>query len=413
MGGSNFSSFSKRLEEFASRFERRGASPRPDPLAEGGRINFRRMLWNDLRDLFTRDVTRENLRDFVKRDAREAYRFYAATLQLEPLRTLPPPLRYAAMAWKAFFALANRLSPPRRIAFVLAGFASVIGWVHLLFSQLALDPADRSFAPFLLAGGFTAYFLLLLLELRDKLDLKGDLEIARDIQFGLVPREPFFAGDLSVHSYMRPANTVGGDYYDVIRLEEDCIGIVMGDVSGKGIPAALLMALIQGSVHTLTAAGMRGSELMTKLNRYLCANIPNNRLVTLFYGEIKLSSGEFSYVNAGHNAPYLLRQGQEIERLLSTSVVLGVTPEVIYESVTSRISPGDLLLLYTDGVTEAFNPAEEEYGEERLESFLRKNAAVPSPDLIRGIVGSVLAFCDSTWPRDDITMTVVRRTIPA
>jgi sigma-B regulation protein RsbU (phosphoserine phosphatase) len=184
----------------------------------------------------------------------------------------------------------------------------------------------------------------------------------------------------------------------------------MGDVSGKGIPAALLMALIQGSLHTLTAAGMRGSELMAKLNRYLCANIPNNRLVTLFYCEIDTASGEFCYINAGHNAPFLLRRDQQVERLSSTSIVLGVTPEVVYEPVASRLCPGDLLLLFTDGVTEAFNPGEEEYGEERLESFLRKNSTTPSPDLIRGIVGDVLAFCNSTWPRDDITITLIRRT---
>jgi phosphoserine phosphatase RsbU/P len=411
MGGSTFSSLSRRLEDLSRRFERWGS--RPEPAAADGRIRVRRMLWNDLRDLFTRDVTRENLRDFVKRDAREAYRFYAAALHLAPLQTLPWYKRYPAVVWKIFVALANRLSPPRRIAFVVAGFASAIGWLQVIVTHMSLDRIQRSYGPVWLAAAFTVFLLLLLMELRDKLDLKGDLEIARDIQFGLVPKEPFFIGDWSIHSFMRPANTVGGDYYDIIRLGEDRIGIVMGDVSGKGIPAALLMALIQGSLHTLTAAGMRGAELMTKLNRYLCTNIPDNRLVTLFYGEIDLKSGEFSYVNAGHNAPFLLRLNQEMERLSSTSIVLGVTPEVAYEPVVSRICPGDMLLLYTDGVTEAFNTAEEEYGEERLGFFVRKNSNVPSQDLIRGIIANVLAFCDSTWPRDDMTMMLVRRTLPS
>ena len=188
MGGANFSSFGKRLEDFTRRFERRGAAP---DSAASGRVNLRLMIWNDLRDLFTRDVTRENLRDFVKRDAREAYRFYAAALQLAPLQTLPWYQRYPAVAWKVFVTLANRLSPPRRIAFVLAGFASMIGWGQLIFFQLSLDPYERSTAPLWLAAAFTAVFLLLLMELRDKLDMKGDLEIARDIQFGLVPKDPY------------------------------------------------------------------------------------------------------------------------------------------------------------------------------------------------------------------------------
>jgi hypothetical protein len=130
MGGSNFSSFGKRLEDFTRRFERRPEGPAP---AATGRIHLHRMIWDDLRDLFTRDVTREILRDFVKRDARDAYRFYAAALHLTPLQALPWYRRYPAVAWKVFVALANRLSPPRRIAFVLAGFASILGWCSSSF----------------------------------------------------------------------------------------------------------------------------------------------------------------------------------------------------------------------------------------------------------------------------------------
>ena len=134
----------------------------------------------------------------------------------------------------------------------------------------------------------TVLFFLLTLELRDKLGLKGDLEVARQIQFGLLPFEPFEKDGFAIATAMRPANTVGGDYFDVIELGEGRLAIAVGDVAGKGMPAALLMALLQGSLRTLLSAGLRGAELVAKLNAHLCANIPSNRLVTLFYAELDL-----------------------------------------------------------------------------------------------------------------------------
>jgi len=399
------SGFSKRLSDFEARFDRK-AKPRPGATGSGG---FIRTVLEDLGDLFTRDVTRQGLRDLVKRDARETYRFYTSTVDFESLRSLPPLKRYLVTAWKIFVALAHRLSPPRRIAFALAAFLSAIGWVLLIFFRTTYSGDNRDSGMLWLFLSFALVFMLLLMELRDKLDLKGDLEIAREIQFGLVPSEPFHSNSTSIHCYMRPANTVGGDYYDVLKLEENRVGVIIGDVSGKGMPAALLMALLQGSLRTLSTAGLRGAQLVTQLNKYLCSNIPSNRLITLFYGELDTQTGDFTFVNAGHNAPFLMREGSPYERLASTSLVLGVDEKSRYDSVETRLCPGDTLLLFTDGVTEAFNARDEEYGEERLELFLKGNASLPSPELIKGVVDDVLAFCGSTWPKDDMTLMAVKQ----
>jgi sigma-B regulation protein RsbU (phosphoserine phosphatase) len=164
------------------------------------------------------------------------------------------------------------------------------------------------------------------------------------------------------------------------------------------------MALLQGSLRTLATAGLRGSDLMSKLNAYLCDSIPANRLVTLFYGEFDTSACLLRYVNAGHNAPFLIRRGPVLDRLPSTSLVLGVDPRACYQAEEVRISPGESLLLFTDGVTEAFNAAGEEYGEARLASYLQRHAGLPAPELIKGIVDDVLRFCASTWPGDDMTL---------
>jgi sigma-B regulation protein RsbU (phosphoserine phosphatase) len=172
-----------------------------------------------------------------------------------------------------------------------------------------------------------------------------------------------------------------------------------------------MMALLQGSLRTLITAGHRGSELMTKLNEYLCANIPENKLVTLFYGELDTATGELSYVNAGHNAPVMVRGGTNLERLAATSIVLGIDRNTAFEVKTTEIRPEDRLLLFTDGITEAFNLKEEEYGEPRLTAFLQNNAGMPSPELIKALVSDVLKFCGAARVSDDMTlMTITRAT---
>jgi sigma-B regulation protein RsbU (phosphoserine phosphatase) len=260
-----------------------------------------------------------------------------------------------------------------------------------------------------LLAASTLLAFLLVLELRDKLSLKGDLEIARQIQFGLLPFEPWDRDGIRIATAMRPANTVGGDYFDVIELGEGRLAVAVGDVAGKGMPAALLMALLQGSLRTLVSAGLRGSELMAKLNAHLCANIPSNRLVTLLYAELDPATGHLRYVNAGHNPPFLLQAGHPPARLAATAMALGITTDTEFSAMTLELDPGDRLVLYTDGITEAEDASDREYGDARLGAWLQASREQPGRVLIDGVIAEVLEHCGNARPRDDMTLMCLER----
>ncbi len=399
-----FDSFREKLDEFAGRFDERMR----DALKGKGPKALESTYWN-LRDLFTQGVTREGLKQLIEKDTRDTFRFLTSEVDFAALRQKPWYIRCPKTLWQVFLSLAYRLSPPRRVAFAVAILAVLLGLLQSLVGP-SEGRANSGLAWWLI--GSALLFLLLLLELRDKLDLKGDLEIAREIQFGLVPTSPFTRGSFEVHALMRPANTVGGDYYDLIDLGEDRLAVVVGDVSGKGMPAALLMALLQGSLRTLITAGFRGGELIRRLNDYLCVSIPPSSMVTLFYGELNSSDGTFNYVNAGHNAPFLIHPDGSFSRLPATATLLGFMFGLGFDSETTRVGPGDRVFLFTDGITEAFNDAGDEYGEERLSKLLLRNQQLRNDGLIRSLVNDVLAFCGSARPMDDMTIMTVERTSP-
>jgi serine phosphatase RsbU (regulator of sigma subunit) len=406
---SEFERLRERLAGFAKGFNERNKEGVGSTPGGGGTRVLGSAYWS-IKELLTRDVTREGLRDLVDREARETYRFLTRHLDFVKLSGRPWYIRYPGIVWLVFLSLAYRLSPPRRVAFAFAIFALLLA---LLISLPAATGSSANTGLFWWLIGSALLFFLLLLELRDKLDLKGDLEIAREIQFGLVPGGPFQLGGIGIRCFMRPANTVGGDYYDVIELGGRQVAVVVGDVAGKGMPAALLMALLQGSLRTLITAGFRGPEVVGKLNDYLYASIPDNSLVTLFYGELDTETGRLRYVNAGHNAPLLMRSAGACERLPATATVLGFQPGLPFNAAETAVGVGERLFLYTDGVTEAFNTSEEEFGEGRLEAYLDANRSLGSDPLIQGLVRDVLAFCGAERPRDDITLVAVDRAAPA
>lgn len=407
MAHPHFDDLRHRFDAFAARVGER-ARPRARP---GGTTPeaLSNDYWENVQDLFTRDVSARAFRDLFAYEAQDAFRFFTREVDLDGVWPRPWYQRYPLAAWKVFLATAFRLSPARRIVFALAVPLLVLGWVRYLLASIAGGQWEvPTIFTFALVSA-TLMFGLLMIELRDKLALKGDLEIARQIQFGLLPFEPFHRDGTSVYAAMRPANTVGGDYFDIIELGQRHVAIAVGDVAGKGIPAALLMALLQGSLRTLLSAGLRGADLMRTLNAHLHANIPSNRLITLFYAEHDPVTGCFRYVNAGHNAPFVLRAGGAVERLPATGMALGIVPDAAFDVLETTLGAGDRLFLFTDGITEAFDPQENEYGEQRLQARLVDRAALAPPDLIEAVRDDVLAFCGDVRPRDDMTMMMVAR----
>ncbi len=243
---------------------------------------------------------------------------------------------------------------------------------------------------------------------REGIKMRADLETARKIQTSLVAAEASRHGPVTIHARMQPAAEVGGDYYDVIDLGDGRLAFVVADVAGKGLPAALLMTLLRGSLRSLISAGLRGTALMTALNTHLVANTPANRMITCFYGEIDPATGRLIYINAGHNPPYLYDENEH-RPLDPTAVVLGMIDDMPFPEASAELRAGSRLLLYTDGVTEAENKAGEQFGEGRLEAAIGGPGRSEAAGALDAIIAMVVQFRGTAPQSDDITMMLVTR----
>jgi sigma-B regulation protein RsbU (phosphoserine phosphatase) len=207
---------------------------------------------------------------------------------------------------------------------------------------------------------------------------------------------------------MTPATTMAGDFYDFIELPDQRIGLVMADVSGKGVPAAFFMAVSRTNLRELAAHHDEPGACLAQTNDVLCSQNPMELFVTVFYGIFDPSSGQLQYANAGHNPPLIRRRDGSIEWLRgSGGRMLGVMPGARYLTHVVNLEAGDRLVLYTDGVTEAFNAAAEAYGEQRLVAEIKACGAGPAAAIVENICRSVAQFAGGAAQSDDITLTVL------
>jgi serine phosphatase RsbU (regulator of sigma subunit) len=302
-----------------------------------------------------------------------------------------------------FIGLAVMAGELASAAFQYLGQRAVTG--GLSSAEISFHAAFAPRASVVLAG----LALLIVAEIfREGVKMRADLETAREIQTSLVAAEASRHGPMSIHARMQPAAEVGGDYYDVIDLHDGRLAFVVADVAGKGLPAALLMTLLRGSLRSLLSAGLRGSALMTALNTHLVANTPDNRMITCFYGEIDPATGRLIYVNAGHNPPYLY-DGDGHRTLDATAVVLGMIDGMPFPEASAELRAGSRLLLYTDGVTEAENKGGEQFGEERLEAAIGGPGRSEPAGALDAIIATVVRFRGTARQSDDITMMLVSR----
>ena len=268
--------------------------------------------------------------------------------------------------------------------------------------------------------GIGILFVLLALELADRITMKRDLEIAREIQEWLVPEHPPSVKGLDIAFATRPQNTVAGDYYDAFLRTvpvhdsgKKPLLVAVADVAGKSVPAALLMATFQASLHSLTATSVTLAEIVVGLDRYCCAHsLDGRRFTTAFLAEIDIETHEMRYVNAGHNEPILRRASGEIERLSTGGPPFGIpTPtqnEERYPSGSVQLQAGDMLLIFTDGVVEAVNETDEEYGEARLLHWVQTISSESASATLDRVMGEVNAFVGPARQFDDITCLVLR-----
>lgn len=234
-------------------------------------------------------------------------------------------------------------------------------------------------------------------------------EIAWEIQRGFLPKEnPALPGYAFAASCV-PARTVGGDFYGYVQLPGERLGLMVGDVSGKGIPAALVTGLAKTLLDVFAQGGQSPAEAVGALNTHLAADNPTGTFVTVVYGIIEPQTGRLTYTNAGHNAPALVRRGGSVEELRSTGLPVGMLPEAAYRQAECTLNPGDMLALYSDGVTEAFGPGDALYGDERLFDLLAKLAGSEPDTVLSTVLSDVDAHRAGQPPSDDTTLVLVRR----
>jgi phosphoserine phosphatase RsbU/P len=337
-------------------------------------------------------------------DAQASYGFYGKDLDWDELKTISRWRRPFRVAKHFFWALVMKMTPARRVLLFIA------------LGMLLLSGLKESFNFEAIAA--VLFLLLLSLELADKVTMKRDLEIAREIQSWLVPSQaPPIAG-ASIAFHTRPQNSVAGDYYDAFYPMENAASggklfLVIADVAGKSVPAALLMATFQASLHTVAREGVSLEKLVARLNRYACAHsLDGRRFTTAVLGEYDPATRQFNYVNAGHNAPVIRRYRPDgnvtMDRLDSGGVPFGISLEATYETGSVRLAPKDTMILFTDGVIEAFNAKGEEFSDPRWLNAIRNLPDWDAQRSLNFLMQRVDEFVGVTKQSDDITCLVLR-----
>jgi serine phosphatase RsbU (regulator of sigma subunit) len=236
-----------------------------------------------------------------------------------------------------------------------------------------------------------------------------ELALASEIQQRFQPTAPPHVNGYELQGISFPCYEIGGDYYDFIEREDGRLVIALGDVSGKGTAAALLMSSLHAAIHAQSASHNSLVATISAVNRYLADNIPANRFVTLFYAELDPESGSLSFLNAGHNPPLIVHSAGTVEQLASGGLPLGIKPDAEYREGRTQLQPGDVLVIYSDGVTEAMSPTGEEFGATRLYEVVSRNIEASAAGIRDRIESSLTKFAQGTSAADDITLVIVKR----
>ena len=347
-----------------------------------------------------------------RKDAHSSYRLYSQDVDPTRIEGASHSHHFFGVAKQFFWAIVEKLTPARRVLLLLAVVLIIVPggeWTLITKShEVKVFALDFHF------WGGLLMFVLLVLEVADRVVMKRDLQIAKEIQAWLLPSQPPSVPGLEIAFATRPANTVAGDYYDIFARASAEPGsntflIAVADVAGKSIPAAMLMATFQASLKTLSSTHGPLTELVARMNRYACSNSQRGRrFTTAFIAEYEPLSRRLIYVNAGHNNPILRRRTGSIERLEAGGVPLGVMEDATYESGESILQPGDWLAIFTDGVIEAENMQQQEYGEARFIGMLHSGVMTTPDVLLESILTDLDRFAGNAPQHDDVTCVLMR-----
>jgi sigma-B regulation protein RsbU (phosphoserine phosphatase) len=345
-------------------------------------------------------------------EARASYRLYSKDVAAKTPEGLTRRGHHLHVVKEFFWAIVEKLSPARRVLLLAALVMLVFPTSTYTYQGRGNDVHVVEFE--LHFWGGLLLFVLLILEIADRVVMKRDLQIAREIQTWLLPGAPPQIPGISLAYVTRPANTVAGDYYDVFprpgkTKEENRVIFAVADVAGKSIPAAMLMATFQASLKTLSTAQVALPELVANMNKYACSNSQGGlRFTTAFLAEYDAAQRVLNYINAGHNNPILRRASGQIERLDVGGLPFGILPEAQYQSATVTLAPGDWLIIFTDGVVEAENFRQQEFGEVRLFGAIEAEKSTTPADMLKRLMADLDLFVGNTPQHDDVTCMLLK-----
>jgi phosphoserine phosphatase RsbU/P len=382
--------------------------PWEKPKRKSQRSQRARQFWQRV----TEGMELNQLWSQFRKDAHSSYRLYSQEVDRTRTEGVSRSRHFFQIMTQFFWAIIEKLTPARRvlllIALVLVFLPGGEWTVTTRTAQVKVFALDLHFY-----GGLLM-FILLILEVGDRVVMKRDLQIAKEIQAWLLPSQPPSVLGLEIAFATRPANTVAGDYYDVFTrpvgdAQNAAVLIAVADVAGKSIPAAMLMATFQASLKTLSSTPGPLTELVARMNRYACSNSQQGRrFTTAFIAEYDPASRRLTYVNAGHNNPILRRRSGSIERLDSGGMPLGVLDNAVYACGDCVMEPGDWLAIFTDGVVEAENLQQQEYGEARLIAMLHSGVMMSPSILLNNLLADLDRFAGNAPQHDDVTCLLMR-----
>lgn len=352
------------------------------------------------RETIRSDFRQGDFRKSVRQDWREVREFFLSDEQKERLVRMSMFKKVFVVPFWLFKAMYLHLTPARRLLLLL-------GVILLLFIRATVSGGDVSTSTnWHVVGGFIILFILLL-ELKDKIMARDELEAGRAVQDALMPEEnPTFPHwDIWIHTC--PANDVGGDLVDYISVGEDRLGLSLGDVAGKGLGAALFMAKLQATMRALAPQRSSVADLARQVNLIFERDGIPNRFASLLYLEITSDSGEVQFVNAGHMPPLLLR-GDQLTELERGSAALGILSDPAYRTQTHTLAPGDILCVYSDGLTEARNERGEFFGDERFRKLLSRLGNLDAAHIGSHLIERIQRFAGDARPHDDISLLLLR-----
>jgi hypothetical protein len=343
-------------------------------------------ILNDIRD--------ENIPHTLVQEFKDIYHFYIDHERKKRLSEMGRIRRWIRVGWWILKSMFFKLTPVRRILFLLG---------LILTAALSRSAPDQKFLI-----GLCVIIIVLMLELKDKLLARDELMVGRAVQISLLPEENPIIPSWDVWIYSRPANEVGGDLVDYMKLDEDKWGLALGDVAGKGLGAALLMAKLQATLRAIAPNFKYPAKLGEELNKIFCRDGIPARFISLTFLELTSKSGQVNILNAGHMPPLLVSKNK-ITELSHGEAALGIKAKVTYKDHSIELQQGDLLCLYSDGVTEARNRKSDFFGESRLMKLLSENSHHTSSEIGKKILTAVKNFIGDERASDDLSIILLKR----